>query len=130
MSTFALLEVPQVKGQIRLQKLAINGVCEFDEFCSRIESEGNLRAQLRGIFAVMEDVAHQRRLPKGKFRDITPKGERNKEYEIKKGALRVYLTKDENGHIVVIGGKKNAQPRDLGRFRVIKKRYFDSKQRS
>ena len=50
----------------------------------------------------------------------------DKEFEIKKGDLRVYIIK-EDGHIVVLGGKKGAQDEDIRKFRSIKERYLNSK---
>jgi putative component of toxin-antitoxin plasmid stabilization module len=66
------------------------------------------------------------RLPKEKFRDITPQKQQVKEFEIKKGDLRVYLIK-EQGHIVILGGKKGLQNEDVKQFRSIKQRYLESK---
>jgi putative component of toxin-antitoxin plasmid stabilization module len=66
------------------------------------------------------------RLPKEKFRDITPQKQQVKEFEIKKGDLRVYLIK-EQGHIVILGGKKGSQNEDVKQFRSIKQRYLESK---
>lgn len=126
MSRFALEDITEVKGQIRFKKLVVDGFCQYDEFCEQIESDGNLKKQLVGIFANMNQVAQMNRLPREKFRDITPKKEQVKEFEIKKGDLRVYLIKGE-GHIVIIGGKKGSQHEDIRQFRSIKQRYLESK---
>ena len=126
MSSFALRDILEVKGQIRFTKLTINGFCQFDEFCQQIETDGNLKKQLIGIFANMNQIAQMNRLPKEKFRDITPAKQSIKEFEIKKGDLRVYLIK-EQGHIVILGGKKGSQHEDIRQFRAIKKRYLESK---
>jgi putative component of toxin-antitoxin plasmid stabilization module len=75
----------------------------------------------------MNQVADLKRLPKDKFRDITPKKETIKEFEIKKGDLRVYLIKEE-GHIVILGGKKGTQDEDIREFQSVKRRYLQSKQ--
>ena len=126
MSRFALEDITEVKGQIRFKKLVVDGFCQYDEFCEQIESDGNLKKQLVGIFANMNQVAQMNRLPREKFTDITPKKEQVKEFEIKKGDLRVYLIKEE-GHIVIIGGKKGSQHEDIRQFRSIKQRYLESK---
>jgi putative component of toxin-antitoxin plasmid stabilization module len=126
MSKFALEDIPEVKGQIKFKKLIIDGVCQYDEFCAQIEKDGNLKKQLIGIFSNMNQVAQMKRLPREKFRDITPQKEQIKEFEIKKGDLRVYVIK-EQGHIVVLGGKKSTQVEDIKQFRSIKSRYLNSK---
>lgn len=126
MSKFTLQNIPEVKGQIQFKKLIIDGECQFDEFFDEITRDGNLRKQLVGIVNNMNEVAQMKRLPKDKFRDITPAKESIKEFEIKKGDLRVYVIK-EQGHIVVLGGKKGTQDEDIKQFRSIKRRYLDSK---
>ncbi|TXI71244.1 MAG: hypothetical protein E6Q41_00455 [Cyclobacteriaceae bacterium] len=126
MSKFALENIDLVKGPIRFKKLVIDGSCQFDAFCDQIEHEGNLHKQLVGLFANMNQVALMKRLPATKFRDITPAREHVKEFEIKKGDLRVYLIKEE-AHIVIIAGKKSGQAEDIRTFRSIKRRYLDSK---
>ena len=126
MNRFALEDIQDVKGQIRFKKLVIDGECPYDAFCKQIGEDGNLKKQLVGILNNMNQVAQMKRLPKEKFRDITPAKEGVKEFEIKKGDLRVYVIK-EQGHIVVLGGKKGTQDEDIKQFRSIKKRYLDSK---
>jgi putative component of toxin-antitoxin plasmid stabilization module len=126
MSTFALLEMPEIQGKISFRKLTVNGVCAFDVFCEEIKEEGNLEKQLIGLFNNMNQVANLNRLPETKFRDVTPRGESIKEFEIKKGDLRIYVIKEE-GHIVVLGGKKNRQEKDFRLFRSLKKQYLNSK---
>src|SRR5688572_18894467 len=101
MSTFTLANMNQVSGRIRFCKLIVDGSCQFDEFCAEIERDGNLKKQLMGVFSRMSQVADLKLLPVEKFRDITPVKETVKEFEIKKGDLRVYLIKEE-GHIVII----------------------------
>jgi putative component of toxin-antitoxin plasmid stabilization module len=126
MNIFTLANMDQVSGRIRFCKLIIDGSCQFDEFCAEIKRDGNLKGQLIGLYLNMNHVADLKRLPRQMFRDITPAKETVKEFEIKKGDLRVYLIK-EDGHIVIISGKKSTQQEDIKRFRSIKKRYLDSK---
>ncbi len=126
MNKFALEDIIEVKGIIRFKKLIIDGVSSFDQFYELIKQEGNLEKQLTGIISNMNQVANLKRLPKEKFRDITPRKESIKEFEFKKGDLRVYVIK-EDGHIVILGGKKGTQHEDIKQFRSIKKRYLDSK---
>ena len=122
-----MASIEVVKGPIKFKKLIIDGRCQYDEFCTQIEQEGNLKKQLVGILNNMNQVANLQRLPEAKFRNITPSKERVKEFEIKKGDLRVYVIK-EAGHIVILGGKKGTQDEDIKKFRLIKERYLSSKQ--
>ena len=72
----------------------------------------------------MQQIANLNSLPKNKFRDITPNKELVKEYEFKKGDLRVFAIKTEGGQIVVLGGYKNSQKADIKKFQELKKRYL------
>ena len=117
----------EVKGRIRFSKLIVDGVCPYDKFCEQIRHEGNLTKQLNSAISIMDQVANLKRLPKVKFNDITPKNDRIKEFEIKKGDLRIYLIK-EAGHIVIIAGKKGNQKADINRFQSLKAQYLQSKQ--
>ena len=93
-----------------------------------IEKEGNLRSELRKIVTRLHDIADCKLLPFNKFKDITPKKENNKEYEIKTDNLRVYLFHDKyTGRVIVCGGKKGTQSADIKHFRNIKKEYFNQK---
>lgn len=107
-------------------KLVVNGICPFDEFCEETEHAGNLRGDLLGLFRRVNDVANQRRLPQERLRDITPSGERVREIELKKGSLRLYMIKDSS-HIIILGGKKNSQGKDIKKFRSLKHQFLESK---
>ncbi|RKR84838.1 hypothetical protein BDD43_5091 [Mucilaginibacter gracilis] len=126
MSKFALKEYNNVTGKIKFFKLIEDTVCYWDDFCREIQKEANFEDQLITIISRMNDVANLRRLPKEKFRDITPDKEVIKEYEIKTKDLRVYLIKDDVGNIVLIGGKKSSQVSDIKSFRALKRSYFNS----
>ncbi len=126
MYRFVLGDLPEVRGIISFKKLIIDGFCPYDEFCDQIRQEGNLAKQLIGIINNMNQVANLKRLPREKFRDITPRNDAIKEFELKKGDLRIYLIKEE-GHILILGGKKSSQLGDIKHFRFLKKRYIESK---
>lgn len=126
MNKFALRKLSQVKGRISFNVLEVDGKCQFLEFFAQIEEDGNLRKQLATVMARMDQIANMKLLPVQKFRDITPKKETVREFEIKAPDLRIYLIKEE-GHIVILGGKKNTQGDDIQKFRSIKQRYLQSK---
>ena len=128
MYTFALIEIEEINGKLIIYKLLVDGVCPFEEFEKEIENEGNLKSELITIQTRLNDIADLKSLPETKFRDITPKKEKNKEYEIKTCNLRVYLFHDKKtGRIIVCGGKKGTQKEDIKHFRKIKKEYFNQK---
>ena len=128
MYNFALKEVEEIKGKLKIFKLLLNGTCEYDEFEKDIEFEGCLTSELRTVVTRLHDIADCKSLPETKFKDITPRNENNKEYEIKTHNLRVYLFHEKNtGRIIVCGGKKGSQKSYIRHFKKIKNEYFKQK---
>jgi putative component of toxin-antitoxin plasmid stabilization module len=126
MYTFALNEIKEIEGKLKFFKLSHNGKCEFDEFYVECSKSGNLKSELIKIQARMQQLADLKSMPKEKYRDITPKNDLIKEYEIKTKHLRVYLFHDKNnGRVIVSGGRKTTQKKDILHFRKIKKEYFN-----
>ena len=126
MSIFALQVIEEVVGRINIFKLVVNNHCEYDEFETQIENEGSYLSELKTIQARLHDIANGLLLPKEKFRNITPRKALVKEYEIKTRHLRVYLFHEEKkGRVIVCGGKKITQTKDIAHFRRIKMKYFN-----
>ncbi|MFN8256196.1 MAG: hypothetical protein U0W24_10935 [Bacteroidales bacterium] len=129
MNKFALIRIDEINGKLKVFKLLVNDICLFDEFENEIRTEGNLVSELRTIETRLYEMAECKSMPGSKFKDITPAGDINKEYEIKTHHLRIYLFHEKNtGRIIVLGGKKGTQKLDIKHFRTIKKEYFNSKQ--
>ena len=129
MPTFALEHVKEIKGKINFFLLKIDGKSQFLEFEEQLKAEGNLAGELTTIQVRMQEMAEMRNpMPKTKCRDLTPKGDSVKEYELKTKHLRVYLIHEEHkGRIIVLAGKKSTQPKDIKRFRKIKEAYLKDK---
>lgn len=128
MYNFALQEMHEIKGRLKVFKLLMNDACLYDELERDIEREGNLKTELLTIATRLHEMADLKMMPPNKFKDITPSKETNKEYEIKTANLRVYLFHEKNtGRIIVCGGKKRTQQADIKHFRRIKKEYFNQK---
>ena len=126
MNKFALKQIDEIVGRLKIFKLLVNNRSEYDEFEKQIETEGNYISELVTIQTRLQDIADGKLLPKEKFRNITPKKEVVKENEIKTRHLRVYLFHEENtGRVIVCGGKKTTQQKDINHFRRIKKEYLN-----
>ncbi|MCD4794677.1 MAG: hypothetical protein K8R54_15685 [Bacteroidales bacterium] len=129
MSNFAIQKINEITGKIKFYKLLLGDTCEFDEFWEAIEKSGNLNKELIKMQTLMQEVSEMNMLPATKFKSITPKKETIKEYEVKTKNLRLYMFHEEHtGRIIVCGGKKSTQPKDIKHFRKIKKQYFEEKQ--
>lgn len=125
MCKFALKEIEDINGKLKIFMLLVRGKCAFEDFYAAINNEGNYTSEIRTIMTRLHEIADCKSLPLEKFRDITPKNDNNKEYEIKTKHLRVYMFHEKNtGRIIVSGGKKGAQKTDIRHFREIKKEYF------
>jgi len=128
MYNFALLKIPELVGQLCFYKLSVNGKCEFDLFEKEIQKDGNLKRELLKIQTRLQEIAEGKILPPNKFKDITPKGEMVKEYEVKSDHLRVYFFFESNtDRIIICGGKKTTQSKDIAHFQKIKKAYLSAK---
>ena len=126
MSTFALRRIEAVSGRQVFYMLLVDGAAQMDEFEATLT-----RAEKRSmakIYFYMNEVANNRTLPVTKFRDITPHKANVKEYEFKDGDLRVYAIASYGGKIIVMGGYKNRQAKDIVAFRSMKNRYMKQMQ--
>jgi len=122
MPIFALQNIEAVEGIQEFDKLLVDGVAPLDTFEENLEDRD--KRSLEKIYLYMNDVANNRSLPKTKFRVLTPKKERVKEYEFKDGNLRVYGISKFGGKIIVLGGYKNRQKKDIVSFRSLKAQYL------
>jgi len=126
MRRFALKYIDEIVGRLKIFKLLVNENCEYDEFEKQINAENSYSSELVIIQTRLQEIADGKLLPKEKFRNITPKKELVKEYEIKTRHLRVYLFHEEKtGRVIVYGGKKTTQQKDINHFRRIKNEYFN-----
>lgn len=123
MSIFALKEIDAVKGKQKFFKLIKNGVCEFDVFEEELESQ--YASEMQKIYILMDKVANLGSLSEKQFRDLTPIGEKIKEYEFKTHSLRVYAIHEVGtGKIIITAGYKKTQKSDMKHFRELKRQYL------
>lgn len=126
MPKFALRRIQAINGrQQEFDELTIDEVGQLDFFSQQLEEQ--YESELDALFQYMQYVADGGTLPKNKFKDVTPRKEKVKEYEFKSKHLRVYAIKKENGKIVILGGYKNTQEEDFKKFRSLKKQYLKTK---
>ncbi|HKK59727.1 MAG TPA: hypothetical protein VJ937_09625 [Salinivirga sp.] len=131
MTRYSLHKIDAIEGKQQFYKLGIDNKCQFDEYEEEIENNGQYEEELASIYANMEDVANNKLLPNTKFKDITKGKSKVKEYEFKTKHLRVYAIKHPDGKLIIFGGYKNQQKKDIRKFRSIKnaylKTYYDEK---
>ena len=123
MPKFALRKIDAVQGNQTFEELLVDGVAPFDTFEDNLEAKD--KRSLEKIYFYMNEVANNRTLPNTKFKDVTPKKEKVKEYEFKDGDLRVYGISKFGGKIIILGGYKNRQQKDYRTFRSLKEQYLN-----
>lgn len=96
----------------RFYKLYIDGKCQFDEFYDMVVSSIKERRDFEGMVALMDAFSAQLMLPDTKFKHINGL-HRTDVWEFKKKNLRVYVIKDEPEIIIVMGGHKSTQKKDI-----------------
>ncbi len=126
MHRFALKRLEEFEGLQTFDKLVINDKCQFDDFVERVIKNKTYESEIGKKYRCMERLSNRLSLPNTSFKDITPKNERIKEYEFRSRNLRVYAMKRKNGKIVVFGGFKKDQNKDIMKFRATKKKYVES----
>ncbi len=125
MSKYYLKEIQEVSGVNKIYKLMINGKCEFDEFISKINSEGTYTNELDQIQAHLEDLGNNNPIPHNKFKELQrDKKDNVKDFELRTNHLRVYIIRErQRDKLIILAGKKTTQKTDIKRLRKIKKDY-------
>lgn len=128
MPKFAVEKIKEIDGKVNFFKLLIDGVWLYDSFCANLTEEGGYDSELRKVQALMQEVSEMKSLPQTKGKPLKGNSNSVKEFEIKTKTLRIYLIHEENtGKIIVLGGKKTTQNKDITRFRGIVTQYLNSK---
>ena len=117
MYTFAFEKLNEVKdGKLTFYKIAIDGVCLYDNFCKEVDKDKILSKSMNKIRTYMNLLAEKDcLLPSAKFNSIKPK---NKVigYEFKSDIIRIYVVKKNSNVIVILGGYKKNQKKDIEKF--------------
>lgn len=110
--------------KIEVLELCKNNVSLFESFVEEIKNDGNLINSFAGALRVIENSSNLISMPKNKFRLIEGHNLKCKFYEAKYGLIRIYLFhEDKTGRIIVAGGLKNAQEKDIKKVWNIIKEY-------
>ena len=110
--------------KISVYELCKNDKNLFESFLNEIEKDGNLFSNAASAIRIIEDTANLNRRPRTKFRLIEGHKLKCKVYEAKSGIVRVYLFHEEKkGRIIVSGGLKDNQTKDIKKILKIIKEY-------
>ncbi len=127
MSKFVLKKINSIVGQQLIEKLVVDDQCQYDNFIAELKGTRKGASKIASLYAIIKDFADCKSLPKQKFRILaTSVDEHVKEIEFKKDDIRIYGIKKANGAILILGGYKNRQKKDLRKFRSLKETYLAS----
>jgi len=99
--------------------------CLVDPFLEELKNDKNKKGGLGGIVAILEDVGNELLLPEQKFKKLRGYEKlKYKPYEIRYKEFRLYLIYDrETGQLLILGGDKKSQSKDLKKIEQILKEY-------
>lgn len=128
MPNFALERINTIKGKEPFYQLKIDGEKVLDGFEKEINNNNQYCSEYKTMYKYMEFVADGRMLPPNKYKEIHAKSGKDqiKEFEFKSKHLRIYGIKLPNGKIIISGGYKNSQKKDISAFQSLKKQYINS----
>lgn len=120
MPKFAFINLDTIQGtKIIFRKLSRNGVCFLDEFEDEIKTNPQYYSEYKTLLSYLEYYANGNKLPVTKFREI--KGNKYKQSEFKSKNLRIYTISVDDGKIIIMGGYKKSQSKDLNQLDHISK---------
>jgi len=125
MCIFAAEKIKTICGKTHpFKKLYYNGLCYFEKFEEKLEDK-RLIKEYKQIITYIDQYSEGVNLPANKRRVINCSEIKNAQlWEFKKGSIRIYYFEYESENIIVSGGYKKDQKRDIDRFVSIVKKYF------
>lgn len=124
MSNFAIEKIEAINGKQKFDQLVINGEKQLDAFERDIANDTSYMSEFITILAYMDMDANGLNI--GNKRKELKGAKGVKEFEYRTKHLRIYAIQQFNGKIVIVGGYKKDQKKDISRFRFLKKQYLQS----
>lgn len=115
--TLILSQLVSSTTKIKVFELCKNDKNLLQLFNSKIEKDGTLTKSLYSAFQIIEHSCNGIRLPDTKFKIIKDDKLPCKMYEVKKNEIRIYLFQDFQGSVIVGGGLKGNQQKDIDRIK-------------
>lgn len=116
MREYSTEDFPLLKNaRYRFKKLLVSDKCPFDDFVNSLAKNKDEQKMLKRIYAYMEFFDEDVKLPSTKFRPIKAANLHGM-YEFKSSRLRVYVLFIRPDVILLSGGHKGTQEKDIARF--------------
>ena len=130
MHTFATRLMEEIKGrQQTFEKLVVDGICYYDEFEEDVRNIPQYYSELKTTLSYMEMFANGITLPNTKFRQLHVNIARSNLVEFKSKHLRLYACSVKDGKLVITGGYKQNQEKDIPKILQIVKDFIQSDQK-
>lgn len=112
--SFEDFEVVRNRNKYTFKKVYKNGKSFFDEFVDGLTQAPD-KAALASIYNLMENFDKDKKLPYSLFHPVkkNDKKDRDDVYEFKKNKVRVYVVLGEDNVIILLGGFKSTQDKDI-----------------
>lgn len=123
-----LSQVIPKNTKIVVYELCKNGKSLFEEFYEEAEQDPILFSNTTKALRIIEDTANLKLRPRTKFRQIENSKLDCKLYEAKANDVRIYLFEEKKtGRVIVLGGTKGNQKKDIKRVISTIKEYNNEK---
>ena len=126
MTKFAFKKIEEINCLQDIVKLEVDESCYFDIFQEEIYKSGSQYITELGMILQYIERDGNGQGVADKKKDITPKKTKIKEYEYRTKHLRIYAIKQKGGKIIILGGFKNRQKKDIKKFRQIKNQLINN----
>ncbi len=123
MPIFAL-NIIEVFPNNQVEKLIINGKCQLDEFEEDAKKNKRNRSELGTIYRYIQYELEGNKLPESHKKELNGFKLTVSEYRSKH--LRIYTIKKQNGQVLILGGYKKNQTKDLRKIASITNQLYQN----
>lgn len=124
MSIFALKIIDTIRAKQKIEKLVIDDKCQLDEFEDEVSQDKRNNSELGTLYRYIEYELNGNVLPEKHKKELY--GFKLKVSEYRTKHLRLYAIKKQNGQIVILGGYKGSQTKDLRKVKSITNQLFNN----
>ena len=124
---FVFVKMDEIKGRIPFYKLKKHNNIQLDDFEFELNKNPSYSKEYPRILSWMNLYSNGELVGKGKFRMLDNRMEPYPLFEFKSRNLRVYGMGCSGGELIILGGIKNRQNRDIKSVRKTADEVYKSK---
>jgi len=123
---FAFEKMDEIRGKIPFYKLKKQDSIQLDDFEKELDASPKYKKEYLKILSWMDLYSHGELVGKEKFRKLDHEKNPYALFEFKSKSLRVYGMGCPGGELIILGGYKNRQIKDIKRVRKIAQEVYKS----